>query len=69
MIYSFVCKRCDREFDVDAPMQEQQKHPQCPSCFHHNTVQTLSARGGFSLKGGGWFRDGYQKPQRSSDNE
>ena len=63
MIYTFVCRSCDREFDVDAPMAEQQKHPQCPACFRHNTMQILAGSGGFSLRGGGWASDGYTKPK------
>ena len=65
MIYAFECRRCTREFEVNAPMAEQVEKPQCPQCASWNTQRVLSATS-FSLKGGGWASDLYTKSSGST---
>ena len=31
--------------------------------------EKLISKGSFSLKGGGWYRDGYVKPNKSDENK
>ncbi len=63
MIYAFQCRRCQREFEVDAPMAEQKEKPQCPQCASWATHRILSTTS-FALKGGGWAADLYSKPSK-----
>lgn len=55
-LYEYACDSCDNRFELrqkfaDAPASE------CPACG--GPVQKLISQTGFSLKGGGWYNDGY----------
>ena len=55
-LYEYHCKSCDKTFELrqkfsDAPASE------CPTCG--GSVEKLISQSGFSLKGGGWYGDGY----------
>ncbi len=55
-LYEYHCKNCDSVFELrqkfsDPPASE------CPSCG--GEVEKLISQSGFSLKGGGWYGDGY----------
>lgn len=55
-LYEYHCKSCDKTFELrqkfsDAPASE------CPACG--GSVEKLISQSGFSLKGGGWYGDGY----------
>jgi len=55
-IYEYRCKKCSKEFELvqkitDDPMSE------CPDCG--GKVERLVSATSFSLKGGGWYKDGY----------
>ena len=55
-IYEYRCESCDNTFELrqkfsDAPASE------CPACG--GPVEKLISQSGFSLKGGGWYGDGY----------
>ena len=55
-LYEYQCKSCNNNFELrqkfsDAPASE------CPECG--GPVEKLISQSGFSLKGGGWYGDGY----------
>ena len=55
--YEYQCKKCGAEFErqqkiVDAPVKK------CPSCKCNRAKRQIS-KTSFSLKGGGWYADGY----------
>jgi putative FmdB family regulatory protein len=55
-LYEYQCEACGLRFEVrqkfsDEPVSE------CRECG--GTVNKLISQGGFSLKGGGWYQQGY----------
>jgi len=55
-MYEYQCEKCGHTFEVrqkfsDAPVEH------CPQC--RGSVQKLISQGGFQLKGGGWYQQGY----------
>lgn len=55
-LYEYQCKSCNNTFELrqkfsDAPASA------CPTCG--GPVEKLISQSGFSLKGGGWYGDGY----------
>jgi putative FmdB family regulatory protein len=55
-IYEYHCKACKRDFEIlqkisDPPLAT------CPACGRG--VRRLISQTSFSLKGGGWYKDGY----------
>ena len=61
-IYEYRCNACSKQFELfqkitDEPLAE------CPECG--GTVERLVSATSFSLKGGGWYKDGYasKKPE------
>ena len=62
-LYEYQCTSCGDQFELrqkfsDAPASE------CPKCG--GPVEKLISQAGFSLKGGGWYGDGYGT-KKSSD--
>ena len=67
-IYEYVCQSCGKEFEEmqrfsDAPLE------QC-LCEEKAPVQRKVSKSAFHLKGGGWYKDGYDsaKPEISGDS-
>ncbi len=65
-IYNFICKRCDYEFSSIMKYKEKKilKDPRpCPKCYcgptDENTLFSTIGKTSFSLKGKGWYKDGY----------
>ena len=55
-LYEYQCKSCNNQFELrqkfsDAPASA------CPECG--GEVEKLISQSGFSLKGQGWYGDGY----------
>ena len=55
-IYEYRCKGCKKDFEVlqkitDDPLAA------CPTCGKQ--VKRLISQTSFTLKGGGWYKDGY----------
>lgn len=55
-IYEYRCTKCRKEFELfqkitDEPASE------CPDCG--GRIERLVSATSFSLKGGGWYKDGY----------
>jgi putative FmdB family regulatory protein len=74
-IYEYRCRKCAHEFELfqkisDTPAKK------CPECG--GTVDRLVSSTSFSLKGHGWYKDGYsskkpeekkKKKKKSSDKK
>jgi len=64
--YEYKCEKCSKEFEQfqkisDPPLAK------CPDCG--GKVTRLVSAGAFSLKGGGWYKDGYATPKSSGTKE
>jgi putative FmdB family regulatory protein len=64
--YEYRCSSCKKDFEVfqkitDDPVKE------CPECG--GTVERLIAATNFILKGGGWYKSDYGKPEVPSRSE
>ncbi len=59
-IYNYKCEACSRELELRHGMNEPAPRA-CPSCDARDTLKRVlkSGHGGFQLKGGGWFSQGY----------
>lgn len=56
-IYNFVCNECKSKFSEIVKIGET---PKCPNCGSKDTKKRLSVeKTSFSLKGKGWYKDGY----------
>jgi putative FmdB family regulatory protein len=55
-IYEYKCDACGSEFEARQGMDDEPLS-QCRECS--GTVQRLISFTSFSLKGGGWYSDGY----------
>lgn len=65
-IYEYQCESCSKEFErfqkvSDAPLET------CPDC--HGKVKRIVSRTSFSLKGSGWYKDGYTSTKESAPKE
>ena len=58
-LYEYVCESCSTEFEKLMRMSDPK--PPCPECGATDVKKMVSAAA-FSLKGGGWYKDGYSKP-------
>ena len=64
-VYEYRCESCQHQFELrqkfaDPPARE------CPACG--GAVKKLISSAAFSLKGGGWYAEGYgEKKSASSD--
>ena len=61
-IYEYHCEKCNETFEVfqkinDDPVSN------CPKC--NEKVKRLISNTSFSLKGGGWYKDGYSSTSSS----
>ena len=60
-IYVYTCESCEAEFEKIVPISKRESTSFfCPECGG-NEIQRAMSRSSFSLKGGGWYKDGYQK--------
>tara|TARA_R110002051_G_scaffold220456_1_gene284348 strand:- start:540 stop:743 length:204 start_codon:yes stop_codon:yes gene_type:complete len=62
-IYKFQCQNCN--FEKEEIMSMKQKDSlddvlHCPKCFKETYMLTLGSFS-FSLKGKGWYKDGYSR--------
>jgi len=56
-LYEYVCQKCNLTFEIrqkfsDKPIQE------CRECGG-TVTKLISQGGGFALRGGGWYQQGY----------
>ena len=59
-IYEYECKQCDKTFEVKQSITEAPLGA-CPDCG--GPVRKLISASTFTLKGGGWYADGYTHSQ------
>ena len=62
-IYQYRCLKCEEEFEIIMSLSERsEKKTQvvCPACGSEES-DSLVARTNFTLKGKGWYKDGYEK--------
>ena len=60
-IYRYTCENCDHEFEKILPISKREHSSLCcPECGCVD-IHRIISRSNFSLKGGGWYKDGYQK--------
>lgn len=75
--YEYRCEKCKKEFELFQKISEPPLS-KCPDCG--GKVTRLVSAASFSLKGGGWYKDGYatskekkeekkDKPQRHEDTK
>ncbi len=62
-MYEYQCEACGLQFEVrqkfsDQPLSE------CRECG--GTIKKLISQGGFALRGGGWYQQGYVAPSCGS---
>lgn len=58
-IYNYICQECGFTFKIFKSMKEHDSETKCPSCSGVDTKKTPSVSS-FSLKGQGWYKDGYK---------
>jgi len=57
-IYEYVCKSCGNQFECMQKISETPVAP-CPKCGA--TADRMISQTSFTLKGEGWYKDGYAK--------
>ena len=58
-IYNYRCENCSAEFEKILPFSERDQNCLfCPECGSDEVTKIMS-RSTFSLKGKGWYKDGY----------
>ena len=60
-IYSFRCSLCGFVDDVIAPTEKRDKKFPCDQEGCTGVMERVFDAPSFHLKGGGWFKDGYEK--------
>ena len=58
-LYEYVCESCQNDFEKLVRLSD--PVPPCPECGAEDVKKKISASA-FSLKGGGWYKDGYSGP-------
>jgi len=55
-LYEYECPKCHKHFEVTQKIKDEPKAT-CPACG--SEARRLISQTTFSLKGGGWYKDGY----------
>lgn len=63
-IYEYTCKSCGKNFETMQKISEPPVAP-CPKCG--DTADRMISRTSFTLKGSGWYKDGYSKTSPKKD--
>jgi putative FmdB family regulatory protein len=58
MTYEYVCTACHYEWEAEQSISAPPLQT-CPNCHEDTAKRQISRGGGFILKGGGWYADGY----------
>ena len=65
--YDYQCKSCELAFEVFQKITDKHKR-KCPECGKFALERLIGATS-FSLKGGGWYSDGYSNVDRSKKGD
>jgi len=65
-VYEYRCDACNNQFELRQKFSDPPAE-QCPKCG--GTVRKLVSAVSFSLKGAGWFGDGYGAKKESTNSE
>ncbi len=63
-IYEYQCQSCEHHFELRQKFSDPPAD-QCPECG--GSVQKLISSTAFSLKGGGWYAEGYGNGGKKSE--
>tara|TARA_Y100000310_G_scaffold300595_1_gene336402 strand:+ start:233 stop:475 length:243 start_codon:yes stop_codon:yes gene_type:complete len=74
-IYEYKCRLCGLSFEIMQKVDEEA--PKCDNIVISGSLERrcggvckkLISKGSFSLKGGGWHKDGYTKPIKSDKKQ
>lgn len=61
MTYEYQCSGCGKTHTAEQRITDAPKK-KCPSCGKLKLRRLISGSGAFSLKGRGWYADGYGNP-------
>jgi len=64
-IYEYACEKCHLTFEVRQKFSDEPVSA-CRECGGAVT-KLISQGGGFALKGGGWYQQGYTNPGKACD--
>jgi putative FmdB family regulatory protein len=64
-VYEYRCNGCQKIFEYQQRMVEPAKTT-CEECA--GALERLISRSSFSFKGGGWYKDLYASPSKSSND-
>lgn len=64
MTYEYQCKCCNHYFEAVQSIKDDAL-TECPKCLVSALQRLISGGSGFTLKGGGWFRDAYSSSNKS----
>ena len=57
-LFDHRCRECGNRFEVLVSLANLRKPQPCPACDSEETIRLVTPSR-FSLKGGGWAKDGY----------
>lgn len=66
-IYEYRCASCGHQFEEIQQFSDPDPN-NCPDCGHEQ-ISRLVSQSNFSLKGGGWFDDGYAGDPTATDEQ
>ena len=65
MVYEYECSNCGQITEVSFPISA--KKPKVLPCGHcQSCAKLIISRSNFFLRGGGWYKDGYEKKPNPS---
>lgn len=64
--YDYACQKCGHHFEAQQKISEDPLK-NCPNC-HQDALERLVSRTSFTLKGSGWYADGYGAGSSSSSS-
>jgi putative FmdB family regulatory protein len=64
--YEYACSACGHQLEAQQRMSEDPL-VECPQCGEAALRKQLNNAGGFVLKGGGWYKDGYSTAKERSN--
>lgn len=63
-LYEYQCTACGNQFELRQKFSDEPAR-ECPQCG--GAVEKLISQAAFSLKGGGWYAEGYNNKGKSSE--